>query len=110
MSGSPRVVVACFLVLQFSLFSAVDIWAMVVPMVPMSHTQMQGDKGGMTMGHCQTEIRRQCHCTSCACIPLVIGAAIPVPGPSLVFDRLFADLSPRLYQGYLLPPFRPPIG
>jgi len=68
MSGSLRVVVTCFLVLQFSLFSAVDVWAMAQPMAPMSHVQIERDTNGMDMEHCQTEMKRQCRCASCACI------------------------------------------
>ena len=110
MRGSPRVIVTCFLVLQFSLFSAGDVWAMTMPTEALSHAGMARDVSGMGMEHhCQTEQKKQCRCAGCACVPLILVAAVQPVFPSEMFDHFFSDPDSRFYRLPLVPPSRPPI-
>jgi len=110
MRGSPIIVVTCFLVLQFSLFSAVDIWAMALPVESLSDAGMTREVSGMGMEHCQTAKKKQpCRCTGCTCVPLVTGSVAPSFLPFVKFDNLFPHPDSHFDRLALVPPFRPPI-
>ena len=113
MSGAVKVFVSCFLVLQFSLLSAVDVWAMTLPMDSMSHGMTAPEAKKMGMAHCQSgdqsEAVKQCQCSSCACIPLVIGTMLQPALPHVAFDQSFSRRSVHFYRVPLVPPFRAPI-
>lgn len=109
MSASPRILLSYLLMLQFSLFSSVDVWAMTVPAETPPSAEMAREASSMGMTHCQDAQKKQCRCVGCACIPLVVGLAVQAVVLSVMLERGVSDFVPYFYEVPRVPPFRPPI-
>ncbi len=82
---------------------------MTVPAGTLPSMKIAQEANGMGMEHCQDAQKKQCRCSGCACVPLVVGMTIQPVIPLVVLERFSPDVVPRFYRMPLVPPFRPPI-